>query len=355
MKTKKYKLNTLFIGRWKNTSEIIYKNTLNEKGFTFNFSVFELLLFCSKPRDLSSIVKVFKKYSKLDQKDAEEAIQKLIDIEFLTEENDKYSFWAERNWKNALDFHLLTSNTKFVDMGQNNEATLKIDHLKQYLKISRVPPLYKEYKESIMLPKPEKITSELGEVLLNRRTTRVFEDSSITSVQLSSILFYSSQAVKVIRDYVESIKKMSPLILTLSSYTPCEIYFYANKIEGIESGIYHYNIRKHNMHLIKRGKYNALMKKIAIGQGVENASAIFLISNVFERYMWRYRNSRAYRNLLIETSSLAQRIILTTEAIGLKQFLTPAIRDSMADNLLGLDGYSESATYLVAVGNKYKR
>lgn len=354
--TKNYIVNPLIRGRWENKSSVVLQNILTKKKYTFKFPVFDLMLYCGEQRSVDEITEKVQKDFGVEIKEAKSIVDELLKIGFLTEKDQfNYDLWFERNWRNALYLHLLTSDNTFVDMGQPDEAIVKTNLLKDYLSDSPLPPFYKKYEKTITLPKPKMEFVSAGNVLLNRRTTRRFDKSPISLEQLSTILFYASQPAKIVRDYADSKRKDDPIIFVLSSYTPFEIYFSVNNVESLQKGLYHYNMNKHKIHLIKKGEFNKDMKKIAIGQVVEDASVVFLISSVLERYMWRYRNSGAYRNLLIECSSLAHRIIVATEALGLKQFLTPAIRDSIADGLFGLDGYSETFTYLVAIGNQLKK
>lgn len=355
--SKKYIMNPLIRGRWNDTTSFTLQNALTKKKYSLSFNVFDLMLFCSKPKTLSAIAEEIKKEFNSSGTNINELLSQLLDKEFIVEKKAfKYKLWFERNWRNALYFHSLTSNYQFADMGQKDEFKTKTDILKGYLQESSFPAFYKEYDGGIKLPKPKMGYVSTGKTILERRTTRRFDDQPITLQQLSTILYYSCQPAKIVRDYANVKKKDNPMILILSAYTPYEIYFSNNNMEDLDRGLYHYNMNKHEIHLIKKGKFNKKMKEIAIGQvGIEDASVVFLISSMFHRYMWRYRNSRAYRNLLIECASLAHRIVLATEALGLKQFITPALRDSKADDLFGLDGYSEAFTYLVSIGNKFQK
>jgi nitroreductase len=78
----------------------------------------------------------------------------------------------------------------------------------------------------------------------------------------------------------------------------------------------------------------------------------FLFTADFERYQWRYRHSRALRNILMDLASLAHRLILATTALEHDNFLSPAIADQEAEELLNIDHreFEEAALYVVSVG-----
>ncbi len=353
---RKYIANPLGRFRW-TKGKLIYQDIVNRKNYQVDLSFLNMLFFLDRPRTKHKIVRYIASQAVLDEYKAQEIFHRFLNISLIIpQRKQKYSVWLDKNWRNALYFHVLTSNNKFIDMGQDNEYQVKERVLRSYSKEKTIPEFYKQYStESIKLPDAKLEFVSSGKVLINRRTTRKFGTKPVSLEDLSTILFYATQPVKSIREYVKKLSEDHPNLLVLSSYTPYEIYFFASNVEGLEKGLYHYNIKKHSVSLLKKGDYQDKMKKIAIGQGVDSCGVIFMISSIYERYMWRYRNSRAFRNLLIEASSLAQRIIISAEATGLKNFLTPAIRDSLADELFGLDGTKESMTYLIAIGSRFEK
>ena len=80
------------------------------------------------------------------------------------------------------------------------------------------------------------------------------------------------------------------------------------------------------------------------------AAALFIMTAVFARTMWKYGRARAYRVVLLETGHLCQTFCLTATRLGLAPFSTAALNDSMIEKDLGLDGISESVLYVAGVG-----
>ncbi len=66
--------------------------------------------------------------------------------------------------------------------------------------------------------------------------------------------------------------------------------------------------------------------------------------------MWKYGRARAYRVVLLETGHLCQTFCLTATRLGLAPFSTAALKDSLIEKTLGLDGISESILYVAGVG-----
>lgn len=261
-----------------------------------------------------------------------------------------YRIWFERNWRNALYFHLLTRETEYVDRGQPGEKTRKRALLAEYVADRKPPPAFKSYPKPRPLPPPRHAAVPLGQVLLKRRTSRAFSKTPMSLEELSAVLYAAFRPVKSLRNASTRSSRTDVLALTASMFAPYELYFFAGNVAGLRRGLYHYDINRHAVSLLKAGDYRRQVKRAAIGQGVEGAGVVLLISSIPGRYMWRYRHSRAMRNLLIGASSLGQRLILAAQGSGLRNFLTPALRDTEINDLFDMDGMEEFMTYLVALG-----
>src|SRR5712672_4193428 len=80
------------------------------------------------------------------------------------------------------------------------------------------------------------------------------------------------------------------------------------------------------------------------------AAALFIMTAVFARTLWKYGRGRAYRVVLLETGHLCQTFCLTATRLGLAPFSTAALKDSLIEKDLGIDGISESVLYVAGVG-----
>jgi SagB-type dehydrogenase family enzyme len=143
----------------------------------------------------------------------------------------------------------------------------------------------------------------------------------------------------------------SPIVLLDSHFCSNEIYVVSNNVLGLYPGIYHYQPVKHYLSIIREGDYREDLKDLSQGQSfVGRASVALFITAVFERFMFRYRQPRAYRELLISTSELAHHLILAATALGIKTFETPALKDSKVCDLLKISGLKEDVLYFLALG-----
>lgn len=335
--------------------KILAKEPLSNEVLEINERVLEILDYLIRERSYENLKQFLKK--KLgEQLDADSIIKELIQKKLISNhKNYRPAYdWKKFGWYHPL--HFLNSITKsdFLDSGQSYEKKLIMHEIKKYLKWDPIPLFFKSYSESkkILLPNPEEFKNEtLCNVLLRRRTSRVFHKKNISLKDLSKILFYSTKFARERRFFTQKGYKRNPLVLRKSLFNSFECYMIVLRVTNLEKGIYHYNMEKHHLELIKKSNFEKSILKISNGQYVDKSSVVFIFTSVFDRHMWRYRHERAYVNLLVDMAKFAHLFILTSTALNLRNFLTPAIIESETDKLIGVDGFHEGSLYLVAIGH----
>lgn len=297
----------------------------------------------------------------IPESDATEAVDDLIALRLLVEESHSYpelpavKHWADRGWLDALMLHLKTRHLAFADEEVGNPESLKRGVFKEILEREDLPSFWKQYPAArkIELPPPTALPAEKSfeQVLLNRRSNRPFQRRSIPLQTVANMLRYSNLETVRIRQHVEKGVDANPELLFMSGFTALENYVMAFDVEGLEPGIYHYDLERHELGLVRAGLLRQELVKMCIGQAQPyKAGCAFVLSAVWLRYFFRYRHPRAYRTLLVNVAELAQKYLLHASNYDFNMFLTPALNDRFADELFGLDGYSEAPLYVVAVG-----
>ena len=254
----------------------------------------------------------------------------------------------EKTWSDWLphgSFHFGTKDTHFA------EARRQAALLKTYLAESHQPSFFKSYRNKPRLPLP-RCPSREGEfvrALLTRRTHREFSARSLSLDAVSQLLFYTWGVMGYLSTPLGRLAhKTSP---SGGARHPVEVYLAALNVEGLAPGLYHYNPRSHQLAQLFQGEMRSKAVEYCARQAyVRNAGALFLMTAVFPRSMWKYRFARAYRVILLDAGHLCQTFCLTATWLGLAPFSTAALKDSLIEKDLGLDGIRESVLYVAGVG-----
>jgi len=119
-----------------------------------------------------------------------------------------------------------------------------------------------------------------------------------------------------------------------------EVYVVAERVTGLAPGAYSYAVAEHALVSIGSG---------AVPGEVAGAACAVLLSNVFARYAWRYRQ-RGYRYALIDSGHIGENLRLAAAAGGFAHASPRRFHDDALNALLGLDGTEEAVCALHGLG-----
>jgi len=324
-------------------------NYLTRRTFATNPVTLDLIRFFSTP---STIRKALVEFGSYSRESVAASILKLIEAQLLLEhgsaewQRDKQveSSWGP--WLPEGGFHFMTKDTPFVNVDWPIEEKMKA------LPTTRAPPQFKRIAAAapIRLPAHEIPTDTFFETVHARRTHREFAKTAMSLESVSNLL----QTTWGVQGYVETNVfgklpyKTSP---SGGARHPIEVYLVALRVKGLDRGIYHYQAKDNRLTKIP-GKVSARRASAYCADQpyFGEAAALFIMTAVFARTLWKYGRARAYRVVLLETGHLGQTFCLTATRLGLAPFTTAALKDSLIEKDLGIDGISESVVYVTGVG-----
>lgn len=207
------------------------------------------------------------------------------------------------------------------------------------------PASYKTYPDvyRVALPEPARMPEmSVGEVLDVRRSQRDYAPRPLSKPALSALL-HAAQGITLARlDF-----RAAP---SAGALYPIELYAVVHNVEGVSPGAYHYAVRPHELERLETGDFRGRLVRAGLYQRfLGEAGVCFLLSAVFQRSRWKYRE-RAYRYVLLEAGHVAQNIYLAATALGLGACAVGAFDDGQLNDLLGLDGQEEAVVYVVSAG-----
>src|SRR2546429_6647796 len=214
------------------------------------------------------------------------------------------------------------------------------------------PPQFKTIRgaDALRLTQHEIASDTCFETMHARRTHREFAKGKVSLENVSKLL----QTTWGVQGYIQTNVfgrlpyKTSP---SGGARHPGEVYLMAISVDGLERGMYHYQAREHRLARLPAKVSPRLASAYCAGQPYFGAAAaLFIMTAVFARTMWKYGRARAYRVVLLETGHLGQTFCLTATRLGLAPFTTAALKDSLIEKHLGIDGISESVLYVTGVG-----
>lgn len=324
-------------------------NYLTGRTFSTRLATLEVIRFFCTPRTMRDALVEFRAYR---PKSVAMALLQLIDAQLVLEygsvewKRDQRVCSSWRPWLPEGGFHFMTKDTPYVPRHWPIEKRM------QTLPATRAPPQFKTIKgaHTLRLPPPEMAGDTFFKTLHARRTHREFARGEVSLRNISRLL----QATWGVQGYLQSDVfgklpyKTSP---SGGARHPGEVYLMALHVDGLERGLYHYQARDHRLARLPGEATLRTARAYCADQSYcAKAAALFIMTAVFARTMWKYGRARAYRVVLLETGHLCQTFCLCATRLGLAPFSTAALKDSLIEKDLGLDGISESVLYVAGVG-----
>ena len=200
------------------------------------------------------------------------------------------------------------------------------------------------------LPVPDQPITHSLDSMLQRRSVRSFAGTPVTARTLGAVLHHATANVRLAED---SKATGDPYYLLNSFYTWLHVYVAVQGVEGVPRGVYQYDFARSTLLAAGREPSDEELASAIQGQNwIGGGGASIFVVVQWDRYQWLYRHSRAYLNLLIQIGEFGQEVLQAGYQLGLAGWLTPAVAESRAATLLGLDevGSDADAMYYLKLG-----
>lgn len=187
----------------------------------------------------------------------------------------------------------------------------------------------------------------LRSVLVNRHSTREYDlEKKITFDELNTLLYYSA-GVKPQTSEWNYIRRHYP---SGGARYPLEVYLFLQRVEGVDYGLYHYNIKDHLLETLTTDKTDLeLLKEGLFYPWSRDAALVFFITAVWERNMMKYKD-RGYRIILMEAGHMAQNLALIAAALNIGCCNSVGFHNQRIDEVLDIEHEDEDSLYMAVLG-----
>jgi SagB-type dehydrogenase family enzyme len=210
----------------------------------------------------------------------------------------------------------------------------------------RQPDWFKTYQDAPRVPLPDLALDDSGlfDALARRRSLRAYTPQPLALGELSALLW----AVAGVTARQEGFAlRTAP---SAGGLYPIEHYVVGNDVEGLERGLYHYDVLGRTLERLVVADLRAPLADAALGQRIcADAQAVFVWTAVLERSRWKY-GERFARYVLLDAGHIAENLALAATALGLGTCQVAAFFDEEVAALLGVNPDLEPVVYMSTVG-----
>jgi SagB-type dehydrogenase family enzyme len=207
---------------------------------------------------------------------------------------------------------------------------------------------YKEYPAATrrvkLNPQAGRRPLDLWDCLKRRRSQRQYRERPLTQEELAALLWATQGISLAVRNFLF---RTAP---SAGALYPVETYVAVLRVEGLEPGIWHFNVPEFSLELLSAGQYGPALAAACLSQNFMATAAVdFIWTGILNRCQWKYRE-RAIRYVFLDAGHICQNLMLAATALELGCCPVGAFFDEEVERLLGVDGEEEVALYLAAVG-----
>lgn len=214
------------------------------------------------------------------------------------------------------------------------------------------PPVQKPFPAgSRIIPIPDRDSwtipfCNLEDAMAERQSHRHFTEEPLTLAELAFLLW----ATQGVRETLHPAAVMRT-VPSAGCRHPFETYLAVLNVEGLDSGLYRYLPLEHALvHLREVDNLPAHLVGACRGQRFSGEAAVtFLWTVIPIRTEWRYGEA-SYKVIALDAGHLCQNLYLASAAIKAGTCAIAAYNQTLADELLAVDGEEEFTIYIAPVG-----
>ena len=337
------------------------RHITDRKEFVVSSLIAAMIVLLFKGENLLQIKSLINETHFINSKQFYATIQLLLDSNIILEANNKeqenikeiISKWNKFGWLEAADYHLATFDYPFIDDENNNYRRQDNSKVQSYY--LEAPDINRSKEFNNAITNISLLTPKEYLVDLNMKFKQIFTpqlNRRLDSKHIKMIASVTFGALRTRNDRqsyrAETIRKTSP---SGGLRHPTEGYFFLlQDISDLQAGIYHFSISKQSLELINNLS-DIIPKKVF--PGVFRASftpkVVIILTSIFEKNMYRYREPRTLRTIFIDTGHIAETIKLLCKGLNIHYFSHSYIEEDEVEKILKLRRLEEGVIYSVAL------
>ncbi len=222
---------------------------------------------------------------------------------------------------------------------------------------SRRPFPFKAYASGTLVPLPKRwvpVDMPMAQAIdAGRHPVLGLRAEPMPLRELSTILHLENGITKIKR--YPRLKYYLRAAPSAGALYPTITYVLVRSVEGLEPGLYHYDVMQHALRLIRPDPElglelgEQLARVSAHAHLIRGASAVLLFSTEYVRSSWKY-HERAWRYCLLDAGHLAIQARIAAAALGWQSAPIGRFDDAKVNTLLDLDPNKEAALLLLPLG-----
>jgi len=134
---------------------------------------------------------------------------------------------------------------------------------------------------------------------------------------------------------------------------PTEVFLAAFDLDGILPAVYHYNVEHHRLDRVRKGQHRDAFTHATLDlfeRADQPPAAALVFTSRVERAMWRYRDPRSFRAVMVDVGHAMMAFRHAAELLGFRALGFQKMRDGEIAGLCAVDRVTQPPIYVATLG-----
>lgn len=249
---------------------------------------------------------------------------------------EKFKKWSKYGWSEAAIYHEATADYPFIEMDKPEGVKEDENRMQTFVEDELPPSIYQSFPTIEHSTKLNKIANDIS--LKSMFASKKFK--GLISIESLSFLFDICFGERSKMNFGCQGMFLHKTIPSGGARHPVEVFYISFSNGVLPQGVHHYNVEKNSLDLIKSGDFYDKSKVATFdlfNKFNEKPSGLVVLTVMPERAMWRYREARSYRAILLDTGHALSALRMMTEKLGFNYYTYQKFRDIEICDIIGLD------------------
>jgi SagB-type dehydrogenase family enzyme len=263
---------------------------------------------------------------------------------FTDAPGDGTGWWDEFSWAEARTYHQATRDYPFIQMDRPSAFAQDARRMHEYRDEGPAPPVYQHLGGDDVLELPRPRAGEPHDEWLQNMTTA--DRRGREGLGLLLDVCFGKRGQIAIADGSRCLLKSIP---SGGARHPTEVFLAIFEVDGVEAGIYHYDVEHHRLERVRGGQHrdafaDATLDLFAKYESPPDAALVF--TSRVERAMWRYRDPRSFRAILVDVGHGVMAYRHVARMLGFRTYAYQKMRDREVAELLRINRVAQPPLYV---------
>ena len=253
-------------------------------------------------------------------------------------------WWDDLGWREARTYHEATRDYPFLQMDQRGAFAQDAERMEAYHVQAPAPPLYQHLRADGTVELARLAHGESPDARLERLEPA--QRRGRDGIGLLLDVCFGERGQIAVAGHGRCVLKSIP---SGGARHPTEVFLAAFDLRDIEAGVYHYDVEHHRLERVAAGQQRDRFARATLDLFAKHdappAAALVFTSRV-ERAMWRYRDPRSFRAILVDVGHAVMAYRHVARRLGWRTYALQKMRDRDVADLIGVDPVVQPPLYV---------